>query len=94
MQTPFKPFMNTQTLTIGKRRFVLLAERDFQRLQKKAVASDVRPAFAHTKKTGKRPHGPTSSESWDFRVACKVVGFGKEERQRKSGWIGNFNITL
>ena len=37
--------MTVQTLTIGKRRFVLVPERDFQRLQKKAVLS-VRPEFA------------------------------------------------
>ncbi len=38
--------MTTQTLTIGKRRFVLLPERDFLRLQKKAEKIAVRPEFA------------------------------------------------
>jgi hypothetical protein len=38
--------MVTQTLTIGKRRFVLVAERDFRRLTKKAGAASVRPEFA------------------------------------------------
>jgi hypothetical protein len=38
--------MNTQTLTIGKRRFVVVPERDFLRLQKKAADSEVRPEFA------------------------------------------------
>lgn len=38
--------MTTQTLTIGKRRFVVVPERDFQRLQKRARANEVRPQFA------------------------------------------------
>ena len=36
----------TQTLTIGKRRFVLIPEREFQRLQKRAAGKQVRPEFA------------------------------------------------
>lgn len=38
--------MTIQTLTIGKRRFVLVPERDFQRLQKRAAQNVVRPEFA------------------------------------------------
>ena len=38
--------MTHQTLTIGKRRFVLVLERDFQRLQKKAAKNEVKPEFA------------------------------------------------
>ena len=38
--------MTIQTLTIGKRRFILLPERDFQRLQKQARQNVVRPEFA------------------------------------------------
>jgi hypothetical protein len=38
--------MTIQTLIIGKRRFVLVPERDFQRLQKRAEQSVVRPEFA------------------------------------------------
>jgi hypothetical protein len=38
--------MTTQTLTIGKRRFVLVAERDFRRLTKRAGEGAVRPEFA------------------------------------------------
>ena len=38
--------MTTQTLIIGKRRFVLVAERDFQRLQEQAARRTVRPEFA------------------------------------------------
>jgi hypothetical protein len=38
--------MTTQTLTIGKRRFIVVPERDFRRLQKRAGESDVRPEFA------------------------------------------------
>jgi hypothetical protein len=38
--------MNPQTLTIGKRRFVVVPERDFQRLQKQAGANAVRTDFA------------------------------------------------
>jgi hypothetical protein len=38
--------MTTQTLTIGKRRFVVVPERDFRRLQKQAGQSAVRPEFA------------------------------------------------
>ena len=38
--------MTTQTLTIGKRRFVLVPERDFLRLQKQANAGGVREDFA------------------------------------------------
>ena len=38
--------MTTQTLTIGKRRFVLIPERDFQRLRKRAGEGTVRPEFA------------------------------------------------
>jgi len=37
--------MTTQTLTIGKRRFVLVPERDFQRLQRRAGEGDVQPEF-------------------------------------------------
>jgi hypothetical protein len=37
--------MTAQTLKIGKRRFVLLPERDFLRLQKKAGEEVVRPEF-------------------------------------------------
>lgn len=56
--------MTTQTLTIGKRRFVLVAERDFKRLQKKVGEQAVRPAFAADamrelkayRKTGKAAH--------------------------------------
>ncbi len=53
--------MTTQTLTIGKRRFVLVPERDFQRLQKQAGQKVVNKDFAKDamnelrayKKTGK-----------------------------------------
>lgn len=38
--------MTTQTLTIGRRRFVVVAERDFVRLQKLAGERTVRPEFA------------------------------------------------
>ena len=38
--------MTIQTLTIGKRRFVVVPERDFQRLQKRAAQTVVRPEFA------------------------------------------------
>lgn len=38
--------MTTQTLTIGKRRFVVVAERDFARLQKLAGKQQVRALFA------------------------------------------------
>lgn len=38
--------MQAQTLTIGKRRFVLVPERDFRRLQKEASEGTVRPEFA------------------------------------------------
>jgi len=38
--------MTAQTLTIGKRRFVLVSERDFRRLQKRAGQCEVRPEFA------------------------------------------------
>ncbi len=38
--------MVTQTLTIGKRRFVVVPERDFQRLQKQAGEKTVRREFA------------------------------------------------
>jgi len=38
--------MTVQTITIGKRRFVLLPERDFQRLDKRAEEAYVRPDFA------------------------------------------------
>lgn len=38
--------MTIQTLTIGKRRFVVVPEKDFQRLQKRAGAHEVRPEFA------------------------------------------------
>lgn len=38
--------MTTQTLIIGKRRFVLVPEKDFLRLEKKAAARTVRPQFA------------------------------------------------
>lgn len=39
--------MSAQTLTIGKRRFVVLSEREFLRLQKRADDREVRPDFAH-----------------------------------------------
>ena len=38
--------MTTQTLIIGKRRFVLVPERDFRRLQKRAGKMEVRPEVA------------------------------------------------
>ena len=38
--------MATQTLTIGKRRFVVVPEREFRRLQKRAGEGEVRPEFA------------------------------------------------
>ncbi len=38
--------MTTQTLTIGKRRFVLLPERDFLRLQARAAKPTVNKEFA------------------------------------------------
>lgn len=38
--------MAIQTLTIGKRRFVLLPKREFDRLQQQAGKSVVRPEFA------------------------------------------------
>jgi hypothetical protein len=38
--------MNTQTLMIGKRRFVVVPERDFQRLQKRAGENVIRSDFA------------------------------------------------
>ena len=38
--------MTIQTLTIGKRRFVLVPERDFQRLQKRAGEHEIRPEVA------------------------------------------------
>jgi len=39
--------MTTQTLTIGKRRFVLVPEVEFLRLQKRAGQRDVCPDFGH-----------------------------------------------
>lgn len=63
MAIPDGLFMNTQTLTIGKRRFVLVAERDFQRLQKKAAASDVRPAFAQEAMRDLRAYQKTGKAS-------------------------------
>lgn len=38
--------MAPQTLTLGKKRFVIVPERDFRRLQKKAREAQVRPEFA------------------------------------------------
>ena len=38
--------MPTQTLVIGKRRFVLIPENEFLRLQKRADRREVRPEFA------------------------------------------------
>ncbi|HEY8665231.1 MAG TPA: hypothetical protein VIL86_01140 [Tepidisphaeraceae bacterium] len=38
--------METQTLTLGKRRFIVVPERDFRRLQKQASESAVRSEFA------------------------------------------------
>jgi hypothetical protein len=38
--------MTIQTLTIGKRRFVLVSERDFRLLQKRAGKNVVRPELA------------------------------------------------
>jgi hypothetical protein len=38
--------MASQTLTIGKRRFVLVPEREYQQLQKKAAANEVRAEVA------------------------------------------------
>jgi hypothetical protein len=36
----------TQTLTIGKRRFVVVPEREFQRLQERAGEGAIRTEFA------------------------------------------------
>jgi len=38
--------MVPQTLVIGKRRYVVVPERDFRRLQKQAARRAVRPEFA------------------------------------------------
>jgi hypothetical protein len=38
--------MDVQTLTIGKRRFVVVPEREFERLRKRAGEGEVRPEFA------------------------------------------------
>ena len=38
--------MTTQTLVIGKRRFVVVPEPEFRRLQKRAGEQTVRPEFA------------------------------------------------
>ena len=38
--------MDVQTLTIGKRRFVVIPERDYERLRKRAGEEEVRPEFA------------------------------------------------
>ena len=38
--------MSTQALVIGKRRFVVLPEREFRQLQKRAERGAVRPEFA------------------------------------------------
>lgn len=40
--------MTTQTLTIGKRKFVLIPERDFRRLEKQAGEREVRPRASST----------------------------------------------
>ena len=56
--------MTTQTLTIGKRRFILVSERDFRRLQKRAGEGAIRPEFAEEamrelkayRKSGKAAH--------------------------------------
>ena len=58
--------MTTQTLTIGKRRFVLMPETEFVRLQKRASQQQVRPDFAREalqelkayRKTGKAASWP------------------------------------
>ncbi|MGD0460984.1 MAG: hypothetical protein ABSB74_00705 [Tepidisphaeraceae bacterium] len=63
--------MTTQTLTIGKRRFVVVPERDFRRLQKRAGEGTVRPEFAQEamwelkayRKTGKSAVVPASPKS-------------------------------
>jgi hypothetical protein len=38
--------MTVQTLTIGKQKFVLVAERDFKQLQRRAQCREVRPDIA------------------------------------------------
>jgi hypothetical protein len=38
--------MTIQTLTLGKQRFVVVPEREFRRLQKRAQKMVVRPEFA------------------------------------------------
>ena len=38
--------MTVQTIEIGRKKFVLLAEGDFRKLQKRAAAGEVRPDFA------------------------------------------------
>jgi hypothetical protein len=40
--------MTTQTLIVGKRRFVLLSERDFLKLQSAAHSPKRKPAKVHT----------------------------------------------
>ncbi len=49
----------TQTLTIGKRRFVLVPESEFQRLQKQAARQQVSPAFAREAMTELRNYRKT-----------------------------------
>jgi hypothetical protein len=38
--------MTVQTLTLGKRRFVVVPEKDFERLRQRAGKRAVRPEFA------------------------------------------------
>jgi hypothetical protein len=58
--------MNAQTLTIGKRRFVVLAEGDYNRLVKSAKEQSVRSEFAEDAMRELRAYRKTrKAKTWD-----------------------------
>jgi PHD/YefM family antitoxin component YafN of YafNO toxin-antitoxin module len=58
--------MTVQTLTIGKRRFVLVPESDFRKLQRRAASEELRPEFAEEAMKELRAYRKTGkARRWD-----------------------------
>ena len=65
--------MTTQTLVIGKRRFVVIPEREFRRLQKRAGEGEVCPEFAEEAMRELKAYRKTGKAT-DWKDAKRKLG--------------------
>jgi hypothetical protein len=65
--------MISQILTIGKRRFVVVPEREFRRLQKQAGQGEVRPEFAQEAMLELKAYRKTGKAANWTDVKCKLA---------------------